>query len=90
MVGKNHNYRTFLSLFGVSKTDLAASLALDTTLESGPFRICFWKVCWDSKPPNCLGVSPSMTGENRVWLGSSSFGVVRPEAKGELVVVLPL
>jgi hypothetical protein len=31
-----------------------------------------------------------MTGEKRLWWGSSSFGVVRPEAKGELVVVLPL
>jgi len=31
-----------------------------------------------------------MTGEKRLWRGSSSSGVVRPEAKGELVVILPL
>lgn len=31
-----------------------------------------------------------MTGGKRLWWGSSSFGVVRPEAKGELVAVLPL
>jgi len=31
-----------------------------------------------------------MTGEKMLLWGSSSFGVVRPEAKGELVVVLPL
>lgn len=90
MVGNSYVHRTFLSLFGVSKTDLAASLALNTTLKSGPFRPCFWKGCRDSKPPNCFGVWSSMTGEKRLWRGSSSFGVVRPEAKGELVAVLPL
>ena len=31
-----------------------------------------------------------MTGEKRLWRGSSSFGVVRPDAKEELVVVLSL
>lgn len=43
-----------------------------------------------SKLPSCLGVWSSITGEKRLWWGSSSFGVVRPEAKGELVVVVPL
>lgn len=90
MARDNCVHQTFLSLFGVSKTDLAASLALDTARKSGPFRGCLWYGCWDSKPPDCFGVWSSIAGEKRVWWGSSSFGVVRPEAKGELVVVLSL
>ena len=43
--GKRHVSQTFLSLFGVSKTDLAASLALETTLKRGPLRGCFRKGC---------------------------------------------
>lgn len=89
VAGNKHVHLTLLSLFGVSKTDLAASLALNMTLKSAPFCACFWKGCWSPEPTGCLGVWSSI-GEKRVWRGSSSFGVVRPESKGELVEVFPL